>query len=107
MWEVLLEMHAGERTQGAIALVFDLSKEPSFGLVFLLCGLGRRTSISPGILCMCYVVTSNIRRRVHFEGCVVEPLQIITAILPWSKWSFLLLRIVLQDAVSDVTRIDV
>ena len=31
MWEVLLEMerfhyHAGERTQGAIALVFDLSK---------------------------------------------------------------------------------
>ena len=42
---------------------------------------------------------------MQFEGCVAEPLQTITAILPGSKWSCLLLRIVLQDALSDVTHI--
>ena len=44
-------------------------------------------------------------RRVQFEGCVAEPLQTITPILPGSKWSCLLLRIVLQDALSEVTKI--
>ena len=33
----------------------------------------------------------------QFEGCVAEPLRTITAILPGSKWSCLLLRIVLQE----------
>ena len=46
------------------------------------------------------------QRRVQFEGCVAEPLQTITAILPGSKWSCLLLRIVLQDALSEVTKFD-
>ena len=45
------------------------------------------------------------QRRVQFEGCVGEPLKTITAILPWSKWSCLLLRILLQGALSGVTRI--
>ena len=36
---------------------------------------------------------------------MAEPLRIITAILPGSKWSCLLLRIVLQDASSEVTKI--
>ena len=36
---------------------------------------------------------------------MVEPLQTITAILPGSKLSCLLLRIVLQDALSEVTKI--
>ena len=45
------------------------------------------------------------QRRVQFEGCVAEPLQTITAILLGSKWSCLLLRIVLQDALSEVTKI--
>ena len=44
------------------------------------------------------------QRRVQFEGCVAEPLQTTTAILPGSKWSCLLLRFVLQDALSDVTK---
>ena len=44
-------------------------------------------------------------RRVQFERCVAEPLQTITAILPGSKWTCLLFRIVLQDALSEVTRI--
>ena len=43
------------------------------------------------------------QRRVQFEGCVVEPPQTITGILPGSKLGCLLLRIVLQDALSDVT----
>ena len=34
-----------------------------------------------------------------------EPLTTITAILPGSKWSCLLLRIMLQDALSEVTEI--
>ena len=45
------------------------------------------------------------QRCVQFEGCAAEPLQTITAILPGSKWSCLLLRIVLQDALSEVTKI--
>ena len=42
---------------------------------------------------------------MQFEGCLAEPLWTILAILPGSKWSCLLLRIVLQDALSDVTNI--
>ena len=45
------------------------------------------------------------QRRVQFEGCVAEPLQTITATLPGSKWSWLLQRIVLQDALSEVAQI--
>ena len=44
------------------------------------------------------------QKRVQFEGCVTEPLQTISAILPGSKGSCLLLRIVSQDALSDVTK---
>ena len=43
-------------------------------------------------------------QRVHFEGCVAEPLQTITAILPGPRWSCLLLRVVLQDALSEVEK---
>ena len=45
------------------------------------------------------------QRRLQFEGCAAEPLTTITAILPGSKWSCLFLRIVLQDALSEVTEI--
>ena len=54
-----------------------------------------------GVLCGYF----EHQRRVQFEVFVVEPLQTITAILPGSKWSCLLLRIVLQDALSEVTKI--
>ena len=40
---------------------------------------------------------------MQFEGCVAEPLQTITAILPGSKWSCFL-SLVLQDALSDVAQ---
>ena len=42
---------------------------------------------------------------MQFEGCVAEPLQTITAILPGSKWSCLLPLIVLLDALSEVAKI--
>ena len=45
------------------------------------------------------------QKRVQFEGCVAEPLRTSTAILPGSKWSCLLLRTVLQDALREVTNI--
>ena len=45
------------------------------------------------------------QRSVQFEGCAAEPLRTITAILPRSFWSCLLLRIVLQDALSEVVKI--
>ena len=45
------------------------------------------------------------QRRVRFEGCAAEPLRIITAFLPGSKWSCLLSRIALPDALSEVTKV--
>ena len=44
-------------------------------------------------------------RCVQFEGGAAEPLTTITAIVPGFKWSCLLLLIVLQDALSEVTKI--
>ena len=44
------------------------------------------------------------QRRVQFEGCVAEPLRTIAALLPGSKWSCLLLRVVLPDASNEVTQ---
>ena len=41
---------------------------------------------------------------MQFEGRVVEPLQTITAILPGSKRSRLPLLVVLQDALSEVSK---
>ena len=51
------------------------------------------------VLC-CYF---ERQRRVQFEGCVAKPLQTITAVLLGSKLTCLLLRIVLQDALSEST----
>ena len=48
---------------------------------------------------------SEHQRRAHFDGCVAELLQTITAILPGSKWSCLLLRTVLRDASSEVMKV--
>ena len=41
------------------------------------------------MLC-CY---SELSQQVRFEGCVADPLQIFTVMLPGSEWSVLLLRI--------------
>ena len=45
------------------------------------------------------------QRRVQFEGRAAELLQSFTTILPGSKWSCWLLRVVLQELLSEVTQI--
>ena len=94
VWEILLEMErvdgkAKEEDPGALALVLDLFRAGQSS-----CGVGL------GVLCGYF----EHQRRVRFEGCVAEPLQTITTVLPGSKWSCLLLRIELQDALSEVTK---
>ena len=84
---------AGKEDQGALALVLDLAK--AFERVSLPVVWAWATHFSfprkiLRVLCGCF----EDQRRVHFEGCAAEPLRTITAILPKSKWSCLLLRIV-------------
>ena len=66
-------------------------------------GPGRRTSASQKNLAGALIGILSSRGKVHFDGCVAEPLQIITAILPGSKWSCILLRIVWQKRTCGVT----
>ena len=72
--------------------------------VFQWFGPGRRTSPSQRmisrVLCGYFE-----HQRVQLEGCMAEPLQTITAILAALKRSCLLLHIVLQDSLSEVTKI--
>ena len=110
MWELLLEMErfsgkAKEEDEGALSLVPYLAK--AFERVSLLVVWAKATHFSfPRKRLLVSNGYLEHQRRVQFEGCVAEPLQTMTAILPGSKWSSLLLRIVLQDAlVSEVTKI--
>ena len=89
--------------QGALALVLDLAK--ALERVSLLVVWAWATHFSfprkiLRVLCECF----EHPRRVQFEGCVAEPLQTISAILPGSKWSCLPPRIELQDALSEITK---
>ena len=52
------------------------------------------------VLCGCF----EHERRVQFEGCAAAPLRTITAILSGSKWSCLLSRIALRDALGGVIK---
>ena len=104
VWEILMEMErftyrAGEEDWGAVALVLDVAK--AFERVILPVVWAWAPRKISRVLCGCF----EHQRRVQFEGCVPEPLRTITAFLPGSKWSCLLLRIVLQDALSEVTKI--
>ena len=110
VWEILMEIDrfhgkAKEEDQGALAaLVLGLAK--AFGRVSLpeVMAWATHFSCSREILrVLCWYVEHQ--KRVQFEGCVAEPLQTITAILPGSQWSCLLLRIVLQDVLGEVTKI--
>ena len=95
---------AGEKDPGAVALVLDLAK--AFERVSLLVVWAWATHFSfPRKILRVLCGYFEHQRRVQFEGCVAEPLQTITAIMPGSKWSCLLLRIVLKDALSEVTKI--
>ena len=96
---------AKEEDQGALALVLDLAKEFERVSFFVVWSWATDFSFPRKIL---RVLCGNFehQRRVQFVGCAGEPLTTITAILPRSKWSCLLLRIVLQDAFSEIDRID-
>ena len=79
-------------------------RRPSSVSASLWSGLGRRISFSQERSCECFAVFFE-RQRVQFERCAAELPRTITAILPGSKWSCLLLRIVLQDVLSEVIKI--
>ena len=100
VWEKLLEMErfdyrAGEHNPGAITLVLDLATN--------CVGLGAHCNSLTKILRVLRGYFEH-KMRVQFEGCVAEPLQTITALLPESQWSCLLLRSVLQVARSGRVR---
>ena len=105
-WEIQLEMErfngkAKEEGQGAVVL--DLVK--AFERVSLPVVSAWATHFSfPRKILRVLCGYFEHQRRVQFEGCAAEPLQTTTA-LPGSKWSWLLLRIVLQDALSEVVKI--
>ena len=105
--ETLLEMErlkylAGEKDQGAITLVLAVA-EPLERVCVVVVWDWRRNS---GKFCVFFFSGYfGHQRRGQFEGCVAEPPQTITAILPGSKWSCLLLRVVLQDASSEVMKV--
>ena len=86
---------AKEEDQGESALVLDLAKASDAGQSP--CGLGLATHFPRKDLASAVLV-------FRAPGCAAEPLTTITAILPGFKWSCLLLRCVLQDALSEVTK---
>ena len=94
MWETLLETErfghrAGEEDQGAIALVLDLEKA------------SERVSLR--VVCAWATHFNLPRKTLHVLCGYFE--QTITAVLLGSKWSCFFLRIVLQDALSDVMEV--
>ena len=99
VWEILLEMErlngkAKEEDLGALALVLDLAK--AFERVSFSCGLGLGNVLQ--------LPQEDLAGTSEHERAA-DPLTTITAILPGSKWSYLLLRIVLQGALHEVTKI--
>ena len=107
VWEVLMEMErfngrGKAEDQGAVALVLDLAK--AFERVSLPVVWAWTIHFSfPRKILRVLCGYFKHQRRVQFERCAAEPLTKITAFLPGSKWSCLLSRVVLQDALNEVT----
>ena len=107
VWVYVLYMdrcnfQAGEKDQGAIALVLVLAKPPR-GSVSQWSGLGQRISMFPGRLCVCQGGYLEHQRRLQFEVWRSRS-RPSRPPYPGSKWSCLLLRIVSQDGLSQVTK---
>ena len=108
VWEILMEMErfngkAKEEDQGALAMVLSWRRHSSV-LASLWLGLGDAFQLAKED------PASAVRVLRAPEACTVRRMcgraaHEITAILPGSKWSCLLLRTVLQDALSEVTKI--
>ena len=92
--EILLEMERFKYRAG----------EEELGVVDLLLGLGNALKFPKEDTASAVRVFFEHQRRVRFEGCAAETLQTITAILPRSKWSCLLLRVVMAECI-EVTKI--
>ena len=106
LWMEMERFHgkAKERDQGAVVLVLDQTK--TFERVSLFVVWTRATHFSfPRKILRVLCGYCEHQRRVQFEGCVAEPLQTISATSPGSKWSCLLLRVVLEDELSEVIKI--
>ena len=69
------------------------------------CGLGRPKINFPRKIWLVLCGYFEHQWRVQCERCVAGLLLSITAIRTGSKWSCLLLRIVLQDAVNEVVKV--
>ena len=109
VWEILTEMErfsgkAKEEDRGAVALVLNLAEACERVGLLVVWAWATHFSFPRKILRVLCGYFEH-QRRVQFEGCATEPLRTITVILPGSKWSCLLLRIVSQDALSEVTQI--
>ena len=87
---------AGEEELGAVTLVLDLAKAVERVSLLVVWAWATRFSFPRKILRVLCGYFEH-QRRVKFEGCVAH--RTITAILPGSKC------IVLQDALSEVTKI--
>ena len=109
VWEILLEMdrfnyQAREERSGSSTLGVEPSEGIRAGQSPCGVGLGAALQLSKkdlaGALWVLRAPETSAVRRMS-----VQPLRTITAILPGSTWSCLFLRIVLQDALSEVTKI--
>ena len=99
----LEELSAQCEDQGALALVLDLAK--AFERVGLPVVWAWATHFSfPRKILRVLCGSFEHQTRVQFGGCAAEPLTTSSAVLPGSKWSCLLSRIVLHDALSEVTK---
>ena len=104
VWGTLLEMekskyHAGERDQGAIALVLDLAK------AFERWAWATHFNF-PGRSCVCSAVTSNTGGGCGSKVVWRSRSRPSRQFSLGPSWSFLLLCLVLQDVLSEVIQID-
>ena len=110
VWEVLMEMERfNGRTraedQGTVALVLDLAKASDRVSLLVVWAWATYFSFPREILRVLCGYFEH-QRRAQFEGCAAPPLTTFKAILQGSKWSCLVSRIALQDALSEVTKIN-
>ena len=110
VWEILMEMRrfygkAKEDDQGAVALVLDLAKAFERVSLPVVWAWVTHFSFTKKTLRVLRGYFDH-QRRVQFGGCAVEPLRTITTILSGGQSGVAcFLRIVLQDALSEITKI--
>ena len=97
-----LKCRAGEKDQGAGALVLDLAKAFERVSLPVVWAWARHFSFPRKILRMLCGYFEH-QRRVKFEGCVAEPLRTITPSCQGQS-GVACFHVVLQDALGEVTK---